>query len=98
MVQNLGTIVLVAVLSALAGHGTSPIMGVLGGAGRAALFLTLVVPFGVWILPWLFERVAALHNRELFVLLVASVALGMPMRRPSSVCPWLSAFLWALGH
>jgi CPA2 family monovalent cation:H+ antiporter-2 len=36
-----------------------------------------VVPFGVWVLPWLFERVAALHNRELFVLLVASVALGM---------------------
>ena len=76
-VQDLGTIVLVVVLSALAGHGTSPVMGVLGGAGKAVLFLTLVVPFGVWVLPWLFERVAALHNRELFVLLVASVALGM---------------------
>lgn len=80
-VQDLATIALVVVLSAVAGSETgtgSPLgLALLVGLGKAALFLAVLIPLGLVVLPRLFERVAALRNREVFVLLVAAVALGI---------------------
>lgn len=76
-VQDLSTVVLVVVLSAF-GTGSSGLAAdVALAAGKAALFLLLIGPIGSRILPWLFEWVAALRNREVFVLTVAVVALGI---------------------
>lgn len=75
-VQDLGTVVLVVVLAALATGGTEVASDLLLALAKAGLFLLLLILLGSRALPWLFERVAALRNRELFVLTVAGVALG----------------------
>jgi CPA2 family monovalent cation:H+ antiporter-2 len=76
-VQDLGTIALVVILSAVAGGGTNLLTDLLVGTGKALLFLAILIPLGLVVLPRLFERVAAPQNREVFVLLVAAVALGI---------------------
>ncbi|MBZ5715693.1 cation:proton antiporter [Nannocystis pusilla] len=74
-VQDMSTIVLVAMFSAL-----SPAAA--GGEAwrelaKGAVFLLGVTPAALWLLPRLFERVALSRSRELFTLAVATVALGM---------------------
>jgi CPA2 family monovalent cation:H+ antiporter-2 len=75
--QDLGTVVLIVVLSALAGSGDSLLSDLVWEVGKAGLFLALLIPLGLRILPWFFERVASLRNREVFVLAVGGVALGL---------------------
>lgn len=75
-VQDLGTIVLVVVLSAVSGGGNMfPNLPI--ALGKAAVFIALSMLVGRYALPWVFERVAGLHNREVFALVTAAVALGM---------------------
>lgn len=76
-VQDLGTIILIVVLSALARGSDDLLTDLAVEVGKAALFLALLVPIGLRVLPTVFERVAGLRNREIFVLTVAVVALGL---------------------
>jgi CPA2 family monovalent cation:H+ antiporter-2 len=76
-VQDLSTIILIVVLSALATDSDRLALDLLIEVGKAGLFLALLVPVGLRVLPWLFERVAELRNREIFVLTVGAVALGL---------------------
>ena len=73
--QDLSTIVLVVLLGALAQQGElASDVGL--AVGKAVLFLAILLPLGLRVLPWLFERIALLHSREVFVLSVVAVALG----------------------
>lgn len=76
-VQDLSTIILIVVLSALATESDQLLLNLSIEVGKAALFLVLLVPIGLKVLPWLFERVESLRNREIFVLMVGVVALGL---------------------
>ena len=73
--QDLSTIVLVVVLSALS-LGGDLATDIFFAAGRAVVFLAILLPLGLWVLPWLLERIAQLRNREVFVLSIVAVALG----------------------
>jgi CPA2 family monovalent cation:H+ antiporter-2 len=75
-VQDLATIVLVVELPALSMGGGGRIEDALLALGKAGLFLAILVPAGLKLFPALFEWLARLRNRELFVLAVAAVALG----------------------
>jgi CPA2 family monovalent cation:H+ antiporter-2 len=75
-VQDFATIVLVVVLSAMATGEGDIVLEVVRAVGEAAVFLAVLLPVGSRVLPWLLERVAALHNREVFILAIASLALG----------------------
>ena len=74
-IQDLSTIILVVLLSALA-DGEDVFIDLLWATGLATVFLVLLVPVGARVLPFVFDRVAALQNREAFILTVATVALG----------------------
>jgi CPA2 family monovalent cation:H+ antiporter-2 len=74
-VQDVSTVLLVAVFSALAPGGGEA--STLLSLAKAAGFLMLVVPASLWLLPWLFGRASVSGSREVFILLVATVALGM---------------------
>ncbi|MGH2532646.1 MAG: cation:proton antiporter [Thermomicrobiales bacterium] len=76
-VQDLGTVVLIVVLSAMATESDALLRNLAWEVGTAGIFLALLIPVGLRVLPWLFERVADLRNREVFVLTVAVVALGL---------------------
>jgi len=75
-VQDLATIVLVVLLPALAVSSPNGLADVALALGEAAVFLVLLVPIGSRFFPAVFEWLARLHNRELFVLAVAATALG----------------------
>lgn len=74
-VQDMSTIVFVALFSALStkSTGTEPWLELVKGA----VFLVVVTPLALWALPRLFERIALARSRELFTLAVVTVALGM---------------------
>jgi monovalent cation:H+ antiporter-2, CPA2 family len=74
-VQDLATIVLVVLLTGVATGGDA-ISEVVIAVGKAALFIAVLLPLGARVLPWLFERVALLRSREVFVLSVVAIALG----------------------
>lgn len=75
-VQDLGTVLLVVVLSALSSSGSEMTHDIMWAIGKAALFLGVAGPLAAVVFPRVFERVAELRNRELFILTVTLVALG----------------------
>jgi CPA2 family monovalent cation:H+ antiporter-2 len=76
VVQDFGVIVLVVVLTALATGGDNLARDAAWAFAKAGAFLLVVVPVGSRLLPWLLGRVAALQNREVFILTIALVAMG----------------------
>src|SRR4051812_39973117 len=75
VLQDLSTVVLVVLLTALS-QGGDLTVDVAVATGKAVLFLALLLPLGLFVLPRVFERVALLRSREVFVLTVVAVALG----------------------
>jgi len=76
-VQDLGTVILIVVLTALATDSNTLVLDLGREVGKAGLFLLLLLPVGLRLLPWIFERVADLRNREVFILTIAAIALGV---------------------
>jgi monovalent cation:H+ antiporter-2, CPA2 family len=74
-VQDLGTIILVVLISALA--TTGEVGGeLLVAIGRAIVFLALLLPLGVWLVPRILELLASFRSREVFVAGIVALALG----------------------
>ncbi len=76
IVQDLITVVLVVVLSALAVESASPLLDVARSTAIAMGFVVLVVLLGSRVFTGLLERVARLGSRELFIVAVALIAIG----------------------
>jgi CPA2 family monovalent cation:H+ antiporter-2 len=74
-VQDLGTIILIVLLSALStGDGVDG--DLLPAIARALIFLAVLLPIGLRVVPFVFERLAATKSREIFLLGVIGLALG----------------------
>jgi CPA2 family monovalent cation:H+ antiporter-2 len=73
-VQDLLTIVLIVLLTSLAGSGGPE--EILFAVGKALLFIALVLPIGSRVVPRLFELLASFRRRELFTLGVVALTLG----------------------
>jgi CPA2 family monovalent cation:H+ antiporter-2 len=73
--QDLSTIVLVVLLTAVSTGGDLGSEFLLA-TGKALLFIAVLLPVGLRVLPWAFEHIAMLRNREVFVISVAAFALG----------------------
>lgn len=74
-VQDLSTILLVVLLSVLVSGKSA--QGMFWAVGKALAFLVLLVPVGAFVLPRFFAFIAALRSREVFVISVAAIALGV---------------------
>jgi CPA2 family monovalent cation:H+ antiporter-2 len=74
-VQDLWTIVLVVLITALATTG-EPGPDLLVALGKALVFLLVVVPLGLRPVPRALELLASFRSREIFVLGVVTLALG----------------------
>ena len=76
IVQDLAVIPLMIVLPQL--EDLEAGIGILGLAVlRAALFLAAMLFIGTRVIPWLLRRVAAWNSRELFLLAVTAIGLGV---------------------
>ncbi|HEX6475049.1 MAG TPA: cation:proton antiporter [Candidatus Limnocylindria bacterium] len=76
IVQDLLTVVLVVVLSAIAAPAEDPFVGALLSSVVALGFVAAVLVVGSRVLPALLGRIAHLGSRELFIVAVAVVAIG----------------------
>jgi monovalent cation:H+ antiporter-2, CPA2 family len=76
IVQDLLTVVLVVLLSAVAAPAEDPIMGAILSSTIALGFVAAVLVIGSRVLPALLGRIAHLGSRELFIVAVAVVAIG----------------------
>jgi CPA2 family monovalent cation:H+ antiporter-2 len=76
IVQDLLTILLVVLLSAIAAPGEAPLQNALLATGIALGFVLAVLLGGSKLLPAALGRIALLGSRELFVVAVAVVAIG----------------------
>jgi monovalent cation:H+ antiporter-2, CPA2 family len=75
-IQDLGTIVLIVLFSAAGGEDVGP-EDVALAVVRAVVFLAVLMAVGAFLVPRLFELLASLRSREIFVLGVVSMALGI---------------------
>ena len=76
IVQDLAVVPLIVVLPELGNFGEG--LSDLGVAAlRAALFTAVMLAFGRRVLPWLMARVAAWNSRELFLISVVAIGLGV---------------------
>ena len=74
-IQDLTTIVLVVMITALAGGGERLYADMAVEVAKAAVFLTILVPVGGRALPWIFTKVRAIGQREVFLLSTAAMGL-----------------------
>jgi CPA2 family monovalent cation:H+ antiporter-2 len=78
LVQDLAVVPMVILIPAAAEGAGSALAGEMAlAAGKALLLLGAAYLLGTRILPWLLFRVAATGSRELFLLTVLSLALGL---------------------
>jgi monovalent cation:H+ antiporter-2, CPA2 family len=77
IVQDLLTIVLVVVLSALGSQSQEGLLDLVRATVVALVFVALAIVLGSRILPRLLALIADLGSRELFVIAVALIAIGM---------------------
>jgi CPA2 family monovalent cation:H+ antiporter-2 len=75
-VQDVGTVVLIVLLTALAGRGVE-LPDVVVTVGVALLFLVVISAIGVVIIPRFFDLLARVRSREVFIIGVVGTALGV---------------------
>jgi len=90
IVQDLAVVPLMIILPQLNDPEAGlPLLG--WAALRAALFLLVMVLVGTRLLPWLMRRIAAWNSRELFLIAITAIGLGV------GYATYLSGLSFALG-
>jgi len=98
IVQDLITVVLVVLLSAVAAPASSSALDAVLAVAVALAFVVAVLVIGSRVLPALLGRIALLGSRELFVVAVAVVAIGTAaLAQEVGVSVALGAFLAGLA-
>lgn len=93
-IQDLTTIVLVLLITAMAVESDSIVADTAIELAKAAAFLIVLVPVGARILPWAFARIRAVGSREVFLLSAASLGLGAAyVASTFGLSPALGAFV-----
>lgn len=76
IVQDLAVVPLMVMLPAL-GEAGNALSSLAWAAGRAGLFVAGMVLFGTRVFPWLTGRIASSNSRELFLVFLVAVGLGV---------------------
>jgi monovalent cation:H+ antiporter-2, CPA2 family len=80
VMEDLATVVILVLLPALAGSNAGPNWLDIGiTLGKAALFAVLIMFVGIRFLPWLLLFIARTRSRELFILAILAIALGIAL-------------------
>ena len=78
LVQDLAVVLMVILIGATAGEAGLSLAREVGFAfGKALLLLAATYLLATWVVPWFLVRVARTGSRELFLLAVLSIALGL---------------------
>ena len=77
LVQDLAVVPMMVILPVLGqwGTGVLPALGI--AVLKAVVFLGAMLVLGIWVLPWVMKRVAGVRSRELFLLVIVGLGLGL---------------------
>ncbi len=76
ILQDIAAVAMIVVTPVLGGAADNLLLSLALSAGKAVLFVGLIIALGLWVLPWLMGRVAGVRSRELFLLIVLTLCLG----------------------
>ncbi|MFA4836168.1 MAG: cation:proton antiporter, partial [Dehalococcoidia bacterium] len=76
ILQDIAAVLMVLAIPALSGETQNLASDMILAAGKAGLFIGIVVILGLWILPWLLGSVGGVRSRELFLLTIMVLCLG----------------------
>src|SRR5262249_47954759 len=78
IVQDLATVFFLVLIPSLQpGAEDNPFLGAFGALLKAAAFVAFMLVIGAGVVPWLLSLTARTGSRELFILAVISLALGI---------------------
>ena len=77
LTQDLSIVAMMAILPRIAEPQAGLLLPLVADIGKALLFVVATYVLGTRIVPWLLFRVAAIQSRELFLLFVVALALGI---------------------
>ncbi|MCC7365195.1 MAG: cation:proton antiporter [Dehalococcoidia bacterium] len=78
IVEDLATVLFLALLPSLsAQENGNALLEMAEAVAKAAIFLAIMLVAGPRVIPWLLRRVALLGSRELFIVAVVAIALGI---------------------
>lgn len=95
VLEDLATIAILVLMPALVGSGQAPggpWIPVAAALGKTAVFVVLMLLVGKRALPWLLTHISHTRSRELFLLAVVALALGVAMG-----AAWVFGVSLALG-
>ncbi len=76
LVQDISVVPLMVIIPTLGGEGGQLWLSLGIAAGKAVLFIGLMLALGIWVLPWLLGKLALERSRELFLLTVIVLCLA----------------------
>jgi CPA2 family monovalent cation:H+ antiporter-2 len=76
IVQDIAVVLMMVVTPVLGGAAQHILLALAIAAGKAALFISIAIVSGLWLLPWLMGRVGGVRSRELFLLTILVLCLG----------------------
>ncbi len=76
ILQDVAVVLMMVVMPVLGGEVQNVTIDLAIAAGKAALFIGIVIVSGLWLLPLLLGRVGGIRSRELFLLTILVLCLG----------------------
>ena len=79
IIQDIAVVVMTMIVPLMTGSMDNVFLALLVAAGKALLFIAIAVVSGLWILPFLMERIGGVRSQELFLLMIIVLGLGMAL-------------------
>ena len=76
ILQDISVVLMTIVIPLLGGSAGNLPLALAMGVGKAVLFVGIAIVLGLWVLPWLMDRIGGVRSRELFLLIVLGLGLG----------------------
>jgi len=76
LVQDLSIVPMMITITAMGEGGQALWLALTVAAGKAVLFIGVMLVLGIWVLPWLLKLVVGERSRELFLLTVVTLCLA----------------------
>jgi len=76
LIQDLAVVPVMVIMPAIGGNSNELWLSLGIAVIKALLIIGIMLALGLWVLPWLLKRVAAVRSRELFLLTVFSLSLA----------------------
>ncbi|MBE2182803.1 MAG: cation:proton antiporter [Anaerolineae bacterium] len=76
VLEDIATVIILVMMPALVGHSGNLLEGLVLALLKTGVFIAIMLFIGVRFMPWLITKIARTRSRELFLLVIITMALG----------------------